>query len=155
MSASQAESSVDSLTAEPSSHSEAASVATILLHDHHHGSQHYNHHQRRHGGDVPPTDGDAFWGTDISTLDLPSPAMGRVDEDEMPLQFMADMKKMEKYRAHYSGIQGVILLLQSFLAMAIVSLLGCIALWEAEEVDLSVEPSDTYAFPLPSTLLTL
>lgn len=79
------------------------------------------------------------------TLDLPSSTIGDADEEDPPLEFLAYMKKMEKFRAHYSGIHGVILLLQTSLSMVVVSLLVCMALWKAEEGDLGDESSQPYA----------
>lgn len=79
------------------------------------------------------------------SLDLPSSTIGDADEEDPPLQFLEYMKKMERFRAHYSGIHGVVLLLQTSLAMVIVSLLVCMALWKAEEGDLGDESSQTYA----------
>ncbi|UKZ87375.1 uncharacterized protein TrAFT101_003183 [Trichoderma asperellum] len=77
------------------------------------------------------------------SLDLPSSTIGDADEEDPPLQFLEYMKKMERFRAHYSGIHGVVLLLQTSLAMVIVSLLVCMALWKAEEGDLGDESSQT------------
>lgn len=79
------------------------------------------------------------------SLDLPSSTIGDADEEDPPLGFLEYMRTMERFRVHYSGILGVMLLLQTSLAMVIVSLLVCMVLWRAEEGDLGDESSQTYA----------
>ncbi|KAK1248232.1 hypothetical protein MKX08_006452 [Trichoderma sp. CBMAI-0020] len=75
-----------------------------------------------------------FFISDMSSLELPSPTW-RVseEEDREAAQYMAHVRRMEKFRAHYSGIHGAMLLFQAGLAMVVVIFLLCVAWWKADE----------------------
>ncbi|KAL6898864.1 hypothetical protein GGI43DRAFT_70843 [Trichoderma evansii] len=141
-SASQAESSVEPPAHWPLGLPDTASFAPILLRDHHHGSQYHSHHQRRHQGVVSPVNRDVISGVDFSSLELPSPAVGRIDEESLPLQFTVDVIQLGRQRAHHAAMHGAILLLQSCLAIVMVALFVYIAMWEDEGESLGDESSN-------------
>lgn len=85
----------------------------------------------------PSSSREEFSGPDMSSLELPSPAWGlseewelsQEEEEEDPevARYMAHVRRMERFRAHYSGIHGALLLLQSVLAMVVVIFFSCVA----------------------------
>lgn len=113
----------------------------------------------------PSSPREEFLASEMSSLELPSPALGlpeewvpsegwvpseeEEEEDPEVARYMAHMRRMEKCRAHYSGIHGALLLFQSVLAMMVVIFLGCVAWWKAGQGDTRDEPIDVYVLSTP------
>lgn len=70
------------------------------------------------------------------------------EEERETAQYMAYVRKMELFRAHYWGIHGALLLFQSGLAMVVVIFLSCVAWWKAGEGAIRDGSSNTYVPPL-------
>lgn len=97
--------------------------------------------------------GEDFPVSNMSSLELPSPAWTVSEEEEEEdhgvAQNMAYVRRMEKLRAHYSGIHGALLLFQSGLAMVVVVFLSGIAFHQADKGATRDELSDRYVPYLP------
>lgn len=94
----------------------------------------------------PSSNGEAFLVADFSSLELPSPTMSVPDEEYDLGQYLAYVREMERFRAHYSGIHGAMLLFQSGLAMVIAIFLSCIAWWKADEGVTGDDSGNTYVY---------
>jgi hypothetical protein len=78
---------------------------------------------------VPSSTGDARRFSNFSNFELPSPIISIPDEDENSdaAQYLSYVTQMEKFRAHYTGTQGSLLLVQSVFSMMMVIFISCLA----------------------------